>query len=335
MVATSKGMVTRLGVAVGLMAWAVAALGQSDSPRSLLERASEARTSHSFVAEFIYQYGGDIDSLRIWRSANPESGIHERLESLSGESREILRDNETVTCILPSSEAVMVDERRLQHPLEARLPGDPDALRPHYRLNVAGQGRVADRPATRLNIDARDKLRYGYKLWFDDETGLLLRAEVVSPLGEVLERVMVLSFELRDHIDAEYLASNLPQAGYARMTSDSLQLNEGQAAVGSGNSQWSLGTLPEGYALTMNQMQPLPGRDGPVRHLMVSDGLARVSLYIEPRDQADPIDGSRQMGALNAYGRTLDGYQAIAVGEVPAATVERVANALSANQSSD
>ncbi|WP_222518879.1 MucB/RseB C-terminal domain-containing protein [Spiribacter salinus] len=331
MVATSNGVVVRLACAVGLMAWAAAAISQSDSPRSLLERASEARSSYSFVGEFIYQYGGDIESMRIWRAANPETGIRERLESLSGESREILRDNETVTCILPSSESVMVDERRLQRPLDARLPGNPDALQPNYQLEVAGQGRVAGRPTTRLNIDARDDLRYGYKLWFDDETGLLLRAEVVSPLGEVLERVMVLSFELREQIDTDQLASQLPQAGYARMTTNSQAPDDAQSSAGQGLDQWSLNALPEGYALTMNQMQPLPGRDKPVRHLMISDGLASVSLYIESQDQADPIDGSRQMGALNAYGRALDGYQAIAVGEVPAATVERVANALTTN----
>lgn len=329
-------MLARIALTIGLLALTGPAAAQPDSAQSWLERTSEARERYSFVGEFIYQHGGTIDSMRIWRAVSPESGIRERMLSLSGESREILRDQETVTCIMPSSESVMIDERRLGQPLDARLPTDPEALKPHYGVEVLGEGRVAGRPVTRLGIDARDELRYGYQLWLDDETGLLLRAELISSVGEVLERVMVLNLDLRERIDAGELVSSLPQDGYQRVTTDTGEISpSGPDRDDEALTDWSVDDLPEGFDLTMNQVQPLPGRSGPVRHLMVSDGLATVSIYIEPEDRAEGIDGSRQMGAMNAYGRALDGYQAIAVGEVPAVTVERIANALTPIHSSD
>ena len=86
--------------------------------------------------------------------------------------------------------------------------------------------------------------------------------------------------------------------------------------------------LPAGYQMAIDKIQQLPGRPHPVRHMVYSDGLATVSVYVEPALQADAIQGPLQMGAMNAYGRALDGYQAIVVGEVPAAAVEQIAQSL-------
>ena len=306
----------------------------SDPPQSAaewIEWANEARERNSFIGEFVYRHGNDIETMKIWRAADPESGIRERLISLSGDPREILRGDDSVTCILGNSQSVLVDRRQLRRPLSARIPEDVERLRPHYRLQLVGEDRVAGRRAMQITLEPQDDLRYGYSVWLDHETGLMTRAEVIDPDNQVIEQLMMLDIDPREQIDPVLLEPTLSGEGaeYTLVTSDLARAN----AVPDADSreEWAMEEQLAGFAVQMNRMQQLPGRPHPVRHLMLSDGLATISVYIEPEGQAEGFEGGMQMGAMNAYGRTSDGYQAIVVGEVPAATVERIAHSLVPN----
>ncbi len=334
----------RLGHPLGFPALAVLLLAltavspvafASESPESAaewVEWANEARDSNSFIGEFVYQHGSDIGSMKIWRSADPETGIRERLVSLSGEPREILRGGDSVTCILGNSESVLIDQRQLRRPLSARIPEDVDRLRPHYELRLVGEDRVAGRAAMQVNLEPQDAFRYGYSVWLDIETGLLTRAEVLGPDDEVIEQLMMLDIEILDQIDPALLEPMLASEGegYTQITNN-LPRDEGELES---HQEWAMAEQLAGFAVQMDRMQQLPGRPHPVRHLMLSDGLATVSVYIEPESQAGNFEGGMQMGAMNAYGRTDDGYQTIVVGEVPAVTVERIARSLVPNTDS-
>ena len=73
--------------------------------------------------------------------------------------------------------------------------------------------------------------------------------------------------------------------------------------------------------------EELPGRDAPVVHILYSDGLANVSVFIEPAKEKKIARRSR-VGASNAFSIEVDGNQITAVGEVPAATVEQIATSM-------
>ncbi len=311
-----------------LIALLVSTIAQADNHPQTAEGwfawASEARDRHSFVGEFIYQHGDNIESMRIWRAVDRNGEVRERLHSLSGVPREILRGDDSVTCILPNSDSLLIDKRQLQGLLDARIPADVSLLEPHYQLRLVGDDRVAGRGVVQIRLDPQDRLRYGYAVWFDRQTGLLLRAEVLDPMGAVIERLMMLDMTLDGPIAEADLHASLPTEGFTRVTNQPVA-NADDAASG---PSWQMQTLPAGFALKMDKVQQLPGRSHPVRHLIYSDGLATVSVYIEPDSQADPIEGALQMGAMNAYGRAFEGHQAIVVGEVPAATVEQMAQAL-------
>ena len=312
----------------GILASVMAAGASAQSPESAedwLRWSQEARSQHSFVAEFIYQHQDHVDTMRIWRSAHPDAGVQERLFSLSGEPREIIRDHEEVTCVLPSAQAVMVDRRHWQAPLDARLPDSLSDHEPHYRGRVIGEDRVAGRPTQRVAILAEDAMRYGYQLWFDQETGLLMRAELVSSEGDVLERVMMLDMELRDGLEPTELMSQLPQEGFKRVTARATPSADDQPIDA---SSWSVADLPDGFQLHMEREQALPGRDQAARHLLFSDGIATVSIYIEAETPDEGMRGALRMGAMNVYTTTMDGYQVVALGEVPSSTVERMATSL-------
>ncbi len=289
-----------------------------------IEWASVAREAHSFVGEFVYQHGDDIETMRIWRSVDETNGVRERLHSLSGEPREVLRGDDSVTCILPNSDSMLIDERQFRRSISERIPADVSALQPHYGLRLVGEDRVAGRATTRIALEPQDHLRYGYAIWIDQRTGLLLRAEVMTPDGEMIERLMMLSMELRDHIDERDLEPMLPDDGFVRVTAAAADTDEQRQSL----PVWRVTDPPSGYQLEVDKIQQLPGRPHAVRHMVYSDGLATVSVYVEPAAQADAMHGPLRMGAMNAYAKALENHQAIVVGEVPAATVEQIAQSL-------
>ncbi len=319
-----KSLVRWLSLPCLLLIAGVASAEADRSASQWIEWASVARDEHSYVGEFIYQHGDDIETMRIWRVADPKQGARERLHSLSGEPREILRGGDSVTCILPNSDSMLIDERQFRRSISARIPADADRLAPHYGLQIVGEDRVAGRAAMHIALTPQDSLRYGYAIWIDQQTGLLLRAEVMTPSGEMIERLMMLDLDLRDDIDAAELQPVLPDEGFVRVTAETA----GSAANQQAAPDWQVINPPAGYQLAIDKVQQLPGRPHAVRHMVYSDGLATVSVYVEPAVQADAIEGPLQMGAMNAYGRALDGHQAIVVGEVPAAAVEQIAQSL-------
>jgi sigma-E factor negative regulatory protein RseB len=64
-------------------------------------------------------------------------------------------------------------------------------------------------------------------------------------------------------------------------------------------------------------------------HLLLTDGVANVSVYVEPRSPngvAGMTLGTR--GALSIYSRDAGSQRVVVLGTVPAATVQRIALAL-------
>ena len=307
------------------------AYAQPQTPAQWLEWSGQAREQTNFVGSLLYQHGDSLETVRIWHAVDSAGGVRERLQSLSGPHREILRDDQVITCVLPSSDSRFIHSRQLRTPLSARIPTDMSALEPYYRSALGEQDRVAGRLAQQVTLTPEDAMRYGYTLWFDVESGVLLRAEVLSPNAKVIERLMMLDLEIREQISEAELTLTQPQAGFTRVT---MPLDEA-AQTPTTDSNWTLEAAPAGFRLHMNELQEISGRPQPVRHLMVSDGLASVSVYIEPVAASEQIEGPLQMGAMSAFGRSVDDHQIIAVGEVPARTVERIASAVTPLHSSD
>lgn len=306
-----------------LLTPALAAAAPEADARHWLERVATATRSLNYEGTFVYRHQGNLEAMRIVHKADGD-GEMERLYSLSGAAREIVRDGEKVTCILPDDRSVMADRRQLSNPLSGVVPGDVGSLEQGYRLQLEGSGRIADRDATIVGIAPRDEYRYGYRLWIDQATGLLLRADLLGEEDEPVEQVMFTELRTLDVVPAAALAPSVSGDGFTWYRT-AVPAGDGAGKSASG---WQADSLPEGFRLAVNESKQLPGSAGPVEHLMFSDGLASVSVYIEPADPARAFAGHSRMGAVNAYGRTIGEHQVTVVGEVPAATVARVAESL-------
>lgn len=297
----------------------VAGLTQAADPQQLLVRMQKAAGSLNYDGIFVYQHGDQLETLRIIHKMT-DGVMRERLVSLNGAPREILRTGNEVRCYLPDENAVMIEHRRADsRNFPALLPDSLTVLKKNYHIQIAGSGRVAGRAALAAQIKPRDAYRYGYVLWADKSTGLLLKASLIDESGNVIEQYMFTQISIDRAIPDSDLAPQHPAKGIISHRADDQQ-------PPASTRRWEALKLPPGYTLNAHMRRKLPARRQPVEHLVYSDGLAVVSVFVEPVDDATQgaLSGLTHMGAVHAYGKVVDGHQITVLGETPAMTVDMI-----------
>ncbi len=294
----------------------------------MLDRMVHASRSLDYTGTFIYRNGSIIRSMKIIHRA-AVGGSHERLVALSGAPREVIRDGKNVTFIFPDDQAVVVTRRHQSH----RYPFatfDPEVaidstICEFYILTSDGTDRVADREADVIHIRPKDRYRYGLRLAVGRETGLLLNMELLGGDSTALEQIVYTHLELPASIPDEALKPRIADAGYRRYEVGDPE-GAGHRRSAARAREWVIGWLPVGFRMTDESYGRIPSGGEAVYHLIYSDGLASLSLFIEPAAaEGDRIEGPSSVGAVNVYSRVIDGYQLSVVGEVPAIAVERIA----------
>lgn len=324
---TAVNKVLRSGSFAGLLLLALtqssALNAETDDPRVWLEQMSQAMQRLNYDGTFVYLHDGMLEAMRVIHRAD-DAGEHERLIALTGVPREVLRDNSTVTCILPDQKSVMVDKSLPRKPFPANLPRDLAALKDSYEFRFDGAGRVSGRDARIIEILPRDRYRYGYRLWIGKDQRMLLKFDLVDSQGQALEQTMFTRLKLPDRIPDKALEAGISGDGYTWYGD---VRREDAAIVASDKSRWGLGWVPSGFMLMHHNRHQMPGESGDAEHMVYSDGLATVSVYFE-KVTADKeiLRGVSRMGAVNAMGGVINGFHATVVGEVPVVTVEQIAS---------
>ncbi len=288
--------------------------------RQWLERMSKAAQSLNYTGIFVYQNEGKLEAMQIVHAMD-ENGERERLLSLTGPRREVLRDRQEVTCILGDRQAVQVNKSRPRTPFPFSLPSELMQLERYYDFQVKGEDRVAGRDCRIVAVKPRDSLRYGRRLCVHEDSHLVLRSELTDPKGRVIEQVMFTSVDFPARIDAAELLPDLSGADYTWQREPEQQP---QRAGKKGVSRWKVFQVPEGFMLTDHGWHQLSAHEPGVEHWVYSDGLASVSVYVEAAQGQDNYNGVSHRGALNAYGTMVDDYYVTVVGEVPRRTVEMI-----------
>lgn len=292
---------TVLAFVSSLLGWnaPLLAAGSAAETRQQLERMSAALQELSYQGVFVFRRDEDLSAMRVIHLAHKE-GEREVLLTLTGEAHESVRDS-----------------RRFGF-MGQQVAGRLSAIESFYQLAPVARDRVAGRDAKLIAVAPRDQYRYGYRLWIDDKTGLLLKSDLLGDQGRVLEQVMFTSIELLTEKEKQrLLAESGGQTG---------ERSEGAAAP-AGRSKWSITMVPAGFQL-VNSRSTTP--QGGVAHMIFSDGLASVSVFIEaqlqPAEKA--FKGHSSMGAVNAFGNVVNGHQVTVVGEVPEITVKTIGQSI-------
>jgi sigma-E factor negative regulatory protein RseB len=284
----------------------------------LLQRIHLATQRLSYTGTFVYQQGGRSETSRIARIADASGGI-ERLEVLDGVPREVVRTREGVRCYLPDTQTVKVERANAQQrDFPSILPDRLSDLTQHYVISRGGNARIAGFDCESVVLTSRDDLRYGYVLWADAQTGMLLRARTVNEKGETIEQFTFTQLQIgpvaRDKVKPKHVTKNWRIEDSAAAPADLAQ------------SGWTVHADLPGFRkigeVRRNRESVQVGQ------IVYSDGLAAVSVFIEPLAAGREAvrTGLSSVGPTHIYTREVANHLVTVVGETPAASVRRIAD---------
>jgi len=305
----SRALLGLLALPFVLSSWA----GASESASHLYERMRDAVRNIDYEGRFVYQVGDQLDAMYVvHRQQNGRS--LERLVALDGKHKQVIRGAGAVACLDAHQRRISVLGAG------SRLGNTPVAggadLERVYRFEEGGLHRVAGRPARELLIIPRDQLRFGYRIALDEETGLPLRTIMLDENGRVHSQTLFV--ELKTGSLVTPIERDLSALQLAEMSPTPVPA----ASASASEAPLQLDKLPPGF-----RPIPLPSSNPQVQHLLLTDGLASVSLYIEPL-QGQPFEGYSSAGAMEMYGARRGDAQVMVVGEVPRGTLASIASAL-------
>ncbi len=312
--------VPRAVLALALLVATAAQAGDREA-REWLERMSKSLATRNYEGRFFHVRDSRSETMRIIHRVD-KGRVTERLVSLDGSGREIIRNESEVICYLPDRRTVLVEKRTDDSTLLAAVPSYNEQLDEHYSIERGASTKALGRRTQLILVQPRDQFRYGYRLWLDYETAMPLKSQLCDRNGNVIEQILFAEVNFRERIPADALKPAVSGEGFRWLRQDAQEVRTAQSSMG-----WNVIRLPAGFRLTTWRVQAIAGSSAPVRHLVYSDGLASVSVFIEPRTpQTEAMRGLAKVGAAFAFSRNLDGHQVTAVGEVPAATVEAIAS---------
>lgn len=315
--------------AVSEAAHAVESGSQHKPGRDWIEKMSSAMQNLNYTGTFVYMHDGDIEAMTIYHS-KIDGVEYERLVSLNGEAREIVRNADSVVCIWPGSKSVIVSKTQPRTPFPQFDPQQLSQLELYYEFRKSGSARVAGRRVKIIDITPLDEFRYGYRLWVDASTYLLLRSAMSDARGNVVEQVMFTNVRFPEKIPLEMFNASISGKQHKWLTDHSLVLpaDPVQTVDIPGIDTMA---LPGGFELVSDKVTPVAGTEFTVRRLMYSDGLASLSVFVaDAQDQSSGgiLHGASSMGAVHAYGVQHDQWHATVVGEVPHVTVKMLADSV-------
>ena len=302
----------------------------SEEAKHWLERMIQATQTLNYEGTFVYVQGPHVEAMRVIHGGGPE-GERQRLFSLNGPLREILVANNSVTCLLPKQHETFGGGGYGSSRFPLSISRELGRLESHYEFETLGEDRIAGLEARMIAIKPRDAWRFGYRLWLDRRNGMLLRSVLLDGQGYPVEQLMFTDFQIKPRIDEEAFKSSTlsPDANPPATSQGAGEEQPSPAVEPVTQSAWHVNQLPDGFVKVLhNRFVKNPSRHV-TEHMVFADGLATISVFLERMDGSPALlRGSSQLGSMNAFGKLLDDYQILVVGEVPAATVRHIADTI-------
>ncbi|MFT4798195.1 MAG: sigma-E factor negative regulatory protein RseB [Candidatus Azotimanducaceae bacterium] len=282
-----------------------------------LEKMGVSKREQSYAGTYIYMRGKRFDTMQVVHQ-NLDGKEIERLTNASGAERQIIRHDDHAVCIHPGGDSTI--PHALPHgPFTNSFNRNLTENLSNYTIGMHGVGRIANRPAVRISISPKNNDRYGYRLWLDQETGLLLRSNLVNN-GRVLELFQFTDISIGGPIAPELLTASIRGEDVFEH-----ELLEPKNVVAQAAKQpppnWRVKWMPRGF----RQVSAQKG-DG----MVFTDGVATLSVFVEKRGRNSLGDVQTTIGGTVVLSRPIEGSaeQITVVGEVPLATAKRVAESI-------
>jgi sigma-E factor negative regulatory protein RseB len=330
---------TPLTLAWAAVAWVpawgqVPASGASPAPtsdvRAWLLRIHDAASRRNFQGTFVVSGSGSVASARISHFCEGPNQ-YERIESLDGKQRQVYRFNDVVHTVWPGSHIAMIEQRGLLSSFPALLQAGDDGIAEWYDVRADGVERVAGHEANVLAVKARDAYRYGYRLWADRASGLLLRADVIGEHGDVLETSAFSDVVIGIRPQPESVLHEMRKLDGYRIVKPVLTPTRLEV------EGWTMRQATPGFRQVscVRRQIDRPGEASgdvappPVIQAIYSDGLTYVSVFIEPfRADRHTRPMVAAMGATSTLSQRQGDWWVTVVGDTPPATLRTFAAAL-------
>lgn len=285
---------------------------------TLLKKMTDADGLLNYQGVLVLRKSNNLVAMRVEHGTD-DRGIWESMMSLNGEARRVVRLNDEVTSVYPERQLLTVTHNANKHTLHPALPANFQKLEAYYTIKRLKDDRIADHQAAVLDVVPNDGFRYGYRYWLDAKTGVLLRCDLLNEKRRVVEQMM---FTMLEYLPAApaLAFTKIDREGFEEKRLDPVHPVQEKPL-------WQVSNLPTGFMLTQSRARQT--EKGEVLHLAYSDGLASVSVFVEPAGaDHQKREGASMMGALNAYRSHINQHFVTVIGEVPAMAVMQIAQSV-------
>jgi sigma-E factor negative regulatory protein RseB len=285
-------------------------------------RIQEAPARRNFQGTFVVTAAGAVSSARI-AHYQISGQQYERIESLDGQPRHVYRHNDLVYTLWPDTRTALVEQRDSLRSFPALLQDEEARAVDLYDVRPMGVERIAGREADVINMTPRDALRFGYRLWADRESGLLLRADVLNDKGERLESSAFSEVSIGVRAQPQAVLVGMKKLDGYRVVRPVLTPTRLE------DEGWALRQPVPGFRAVHCVKRPLAGMGEPeasaagvqVMQAVYSDGLTYVSVFVEPYSPERHRPMLTSIGATHTLMKRKDDWWFTVVGDVPAATL--------------
>ena len=297
------------------------------TPVQWLQRLQSLISSANYQVSFVQTTVGKETVPYLWRHGVLDDGTEvEQLNLQNGPGRELIRVDGIVSVFEPDTQPYSIRSRFINGPIPNILLHNPQKLLESYEFVLVGRARVAGRSAQQIRIVSRDNTRFGYQLWLDEESGMLLKLNMLDLQGALLEQIQISAFSV--------MAS--PSPYFARVNPSSLPEPIMMASSQSRAHGWEVNYLPVGMKEVKRDTRRLALTGQVVEYKMYSDGLVDVSVYVQPIEDALGGDIALRNEVSTFLTLKAGKAQVTVLGEIPLQTAKAIATSISAvNNSND
>jgi sigma-E factor negative regulatory protein RseB len=319
--------------AAALLSGASGAFAQTSDPATRrnaadwLNRIHLAATQQNYEGTFVFQRGATVQSSRIAHLASRSEGEYESIESLDGAPRRLLRHDDDLYTFVPERHLCVVEKRQNKDAFPALLATSGEQVLSVYEPKLLGNDRVAGLDSQVLELDPKDSYRFAYKLWAEAKTGLLLRAQTLGADGQVLEQLSFSQIRIGGPVDKAPIVNGM------RDTKGWTIVRPPVSPVDMEAQGWQFTSMLPGFKKIRELRRPMASREAgappiPVDQAVFSDGLAAISVFVEPVEKNSRKEGAGENGATHVLVKRRGDFWITLLGEVPQATLQQFASTI-------
>jgi len=289
---------------------------------SALEQVAHAGRNLDYQGVFVIQRGENVETCRITHlGSGPVE--REKVERLDGAPLEIVRVESDVLVYVPRERFVKSRTGVVERSFPAMTGEQIATIGELYEVHVGGKERIAGRFATHLTLLPKDNHRHRHEMWIDQRTALQLKAQMFDDRGQLIEQVMFTELSFNEPITRSMVESVYAEEALAWRMDKGARQRLGASA----SSHWEAVATPPGFKKVM-EVSKGRGKKGHRVHLVYSDGLSAVSVFIESRKKRGFESGLKKEGPLNVYRRVIEDQFVTVIGDVPADTIQLIGDSL-------